>query len=64
LLLDNLNFYSHRGEEVKTLLDRAIVIEGSPSRITKDIKTGKGLSHEEFQSEISQIKFKKNEQEI
>ncbi|GBD96611.1 MAG TPA: ABC transporter ATP-binding protein [Nitrospirae bacterium] len=56
---------SHRGDEVKSLLDRAVILEHqSETRITMDICRSKFHSKQEFEQIISKIRFKKNGHEI
>lgn len=56
---------SHRGDEVKSLLNRAVILEHrSETKITKDICLSNFQSKQEFEQIISKIRFKKNEDAI
>ncbi len=48
---------SHRGDEIKELINRAIILEGNPIKIKKDIKLT-SLGTKKFKQIVSKIRFK------
>lgn len=55
---------SHRGDEVKSIINRAITFDKAPVKVEKDILQKDFQSREKFEVAISKITFKKNENEI
>lgn len=55
---------SHRGDEVKHLITRAITFGGSPVKIENDMSIGDFHSRREFEEAISKIRFRKYGNEI
>ncbi len=49
---------SHRGDEVGSILDRAIVLQNQPVKITKDILSN-DMPRIDFEDTVSKIRFKK-----
>lgn len=54
---------SHRGEDIKSLIDRAVVLEKSPTVITQDFSL-KELGNKKFEDLVSKIRFRRKESEI
>ena len=57
-------FCSHRGDEIKSLITRAITLSGLPAKIERDVSKKDFQSKEQFEEAVSKIRFKKYESEI
>jgi len=55
---------SHRGEEVKSLINRAVIFGGRPTNIENNILVKDFNSREQFEDAVSKITFKKYECEV
>ena len=51
---------SHRGDEISSILDRAVVLQHQPVEITKDILV-ENIGRENFKDTVSKIRFQKND---
>ena len=51
---------SHRGDEINSILDRAVVLQPQPVKITKDI-LAKDMDRKDFENSVLKIRFQKND---
>lgn len=54
---------SHRGDEVKSLINRAVILQGQPAQIVKDIAVSETFPRAVFEEAISSIHFREAEHE-
>ena len=52
---------SHRGDEISSILDRAVVLQNQPVKITKDI-LAKDMLRKDFEDTVLKIRFQKNDE--
>ena len=52
---------SHRGDEISSILDRAVVLQSQPVKITKNI-LAKDISKKDFEDTVLKIRFQKNDE--
>lgn len=52
---------SHRGDEISSILDRAVVLQHQPVKITKDI-LAENMSRKNFEDTVLKIRFQKNDE--
>ncbi len=52
---------SHRGDEINSILDRAVVLQQQPVKITKDI-LAKATPRKDFENTVLKIRFQKNDE--
>jgi len=52
---------SHRGDKINSILDRAVVLQNQPVKITKDI-LAKDMDRKDFEDIVLKIRFQKNDE--
>lgn len=51
----------HRGDEIKTLITRAVALDSSPAKVSRDVAIKDFQTRQQFEEAISGIKFNENE---